>query len=323
MAENETANADQPTEPGTVEKATDWFGDISSDLFNIEVNTILSDNITAQKMPAPRHALLDIGKGYYEALEAMFATCKARRDAEMGQESEQSETEAEAEEVDPEWLVIDVNGNYGSYAAFDAIRIQANGLMKDRDREGRLKPEQRSVLPRIKENSDLLKGMFNSLCGRSEAFTEPEDPGKESLPDQLKAAQKKADEAGEQLSPNIIYEMCTLISEKDTAALTNDYSRSELVNKEDQIPTLELRERDLVLIRKVWELSTEVIVMQTSIQVDGDVISRINSEYLKEHYFLQLRDYHDKGVDIALQHWSNLVDVAKELALALWKGITK
>ena len=321
MAENETTSDNQVDEPGTVEKATEWFGDISSDLFNIEVNTILSDNITAQKMPSPRHALLDIGKGYYEALEAMFVTCKAGRDAELARTGEQMESEAE--EADPEWLAIDENGNYGSYAAFDAIRTQANSLLKDRDREGALDPEQRSVLPRIKENSDLLKGMFNSLCGRSEAFIKPEDPSKASLPEQLKAAQADVDKTGEQLSPNIIFEMCTSISEEDTAIVTNNYNRAELVNREDQIPPLDLRERDLVLIRKVWELGTEVIVMQTSIQVDGDVISRVNSDYLREGYFLQLRDYHEKGVDIALQHWSNLVDVAKELALALWKGITK
>lgn len=323
MADNKTSSANRSAESGAVKKAQDWFGDISSDLFNIEVNTILSDNITAQKMPAPRHSLLDIGKGYYEALEKMFATSDAQRDAEIQGEGEQEEAEAEAEETEPAWLAIAEKGNYGSYAAFDAIRTQANRLLKDRDRLGRLEPEQHAVLPRIKENSDLLKGMFNSLFGRTEAFTKPETRGQKSLQDQLREAGEQAVETGTQLSPNIIYDMCASISADDTQIVTNDYSRSELIHKEDQIPPLDLRERDLVLIRKVWELSTEVIVMQTSIQVDGDVINRVNSEYLRQPYFSPLRDYHDRGVDIALRHWSNLVGVAKELALALLETISR
>ena len=331
MAENETSRANQSTEEGAGDKAKKWFGDISSDLFSIEVNTILSDNITAQKMPGPRHALLDIGKGYYVALEEMFDTCRESREAETrpegagnlaeseAEEAVQGEAEEKARAMDAAWQAIDEKGSYGSYAAFDAIRNQADSLIKDPDRERCLEPEQRAVLPRIKENSDLLKGMFNSLCGRTEAFIDPKAPGKKSLPKKM----EEASEQGAQLSPNIIYETCVWISPEATKDVTNDYSRSELINKGDQISPLQLLERDLVLIRKVWELSTEVIVMQTSIQVDGDVISRLNSEYLRKEYFPQLRDYHDKGVDIALQHWSNLVGVAKELALALLETITK
>ena len=55
----------------TLARASKQFSTIAQDLFSIEVNIILRDNISAQKMPNPRHALLDIGKEYCAALEGM------------------------------------------------------------------------------------------------------------------------------------------------------------------------------------------------------------------------------------------------------------
>jgi hypothetical protein len=46
-----------------MQNSKEQFSHIAKDLMNIEVNTILKEDIPVQKMPDPRHALREIGKG--------------------------------------------------------------------------------------------------------------------------------------------------------------------------------------------------------------------------------------------------------------------
>jgi hypothetical protein len=62
--------------------------------------------------------------------------------------------------------------------------------------------------------------------------------------------------------------------------------------------------------------------MQTIIQVDGDVITRLNSNFLDNAHYPKARAYHNKGIEIALEHWAGLVTVAKELMRAAGQGIS-
>ena len=64
MAEKESDTA--------LTRVSNQFSTIAQDLFSIEVNVILRNNITAQKMPSPRHALLDIGKEYCASTHQAF-----------------------------------------------------------------------------------------------------------------------------------------------------------------------------------------------------------------------------------------------------------
>jgi len=247
--------------PSTIEKAQNRFTDIATDLFSIEVNTILRDNITAQKMPTPRHALIDIGKMYKKAMEKM--------ESAYGNEQEAAES-------------IQLGEYYGSFTGYSALREWASRLMKDAySKKIELTEDQLSILPRIKDNSDLLKGMFTNLAHDH---------------------------------PKIV------MATAEWAWLTNEYSRSDLSY---QAPSaLPLGEQQLILIRKIWELGTETIVMQTIVQVDGDVITRLNSNFLDNEHYPKARSYHNKGIEIALEHWAGLVNVAKELMIAAGEGIS-
>jgi len=39
--------------------------------------------------------------------------------------------------------------------------------------------------------------------------------------------------------------------------------------------TIELTPKELLCVRKVWEIGTERVVMQTVVQLDGDIVNRI------------------------------------------------
>ena len=272
-------------------KIVDQFKDIATDLFNIEVNTIVDKSITAQKMPNPRHAIIDIGREYYVAL------------TEMGSNNDASNAEdvKKLEELGERNI-------YGSFNAFDTYRTIAKRLLGEPESESDLKPSERSILPRIKDNSDLLKGLFSALCSRDQDLN-PE------LDNRCKAVPEK------DLSPNTLVEVSFAIDEEHTRSLTNEYTRSDLINDIGILP-LPLNEYEVILVRKLWEVGTAVIVMQTIVQVDGDVISRLNPIILEDMTYPKLQEYHQTGINIALDHWAGLVEVAKELVFAAGRGIS-
>lgn len=311
------------------------FADIAKDLFNIEVNLILRSSIAAQKMPAPRHALLDIGKEYCVALEEMEVWRQDHLlkmgepgigydvdnmfEAKRVQMGYLTRIEAAQVNIDPSqydrMVSHDVSEELGGFDAFDVLRNWANSFLKDIAKESYLSPEQLAVLPRIKDNSDLLKGILSALCLRDPVLNDPNLAGAENLAIQLRSMAEK------ERTPNMVVKLSKQLNWERTVELTNEYSRADLVTR-DNIEPLPLREQDLVLIRKVWELGTEVIAMQTLVQVDGDVITRINPNFMDETRYPKLQDYHNQALSVALKHWSDLVNVAKELIVSAARGIS-
>lgn len=87
--------------------------------------------------------------------------------------------------------------------------------------------------------------------------------------------------------------------------------------------SLNLTGEELVQIRKIWEIGTEVVAAQTVIQADGDVITRINPAYTTTRH-QQVLMFHDKGVRTSVDFWQNLVKmVANLLGSLLDKVINK
>lgn len=318
----------QDDKPRVVSDVAQRFSEIAYDLFNVEVNIILRDNITAQKMPSPRHALIDIGKEFCAALtrmELQYRLYQVAQNLEVSMPAGDlfdemrrkfgfftaaemaaagKATEGFEQLVDPQ-----ISGQMGSFDAFDILRNWANYFLKDPLNNQYLEKAQLSVLPRIKDNSDLLKGMFGTLCHRDEVVRAA---GLAAEMDKLPSAQ---------LSPGTIVYLSKQLAPERTRMLINQYTRSDIVN-DDDIPPLPIRDQDLVFIRKIWELGTEVIAMQTIVQVDGDVITRLNPNYINEKKYARLKEYHNESVDIALKHWAALVNVAKELISAISQGIS-
>ena len=85
----------------------------------------------------------------------------------------------------------------------------------------------------------------------------------------------------------------------------NDISRQEIENKPPDLP---LTPEELVLIRKIWDMGLEHIAMQTIIQLDGDVTTRVQARYVgKESKFIH--SLHNKSVDTSLKFWGQIADI--------------
>jgi hypothetical protein len=72
-------------------------------------------------------------------------------------------------------------------------------------------------------------------------------------------------------------------------------------------PHVHLLPVEVMIIRKVWEIGTEEIAMQTVIQLDGDVVTRLQRAYarVKDDPVIAV---HNSAVATSVGAWSRLVD---------------
>ena len=70
---------------------------------------------------------------------------------------------------------------------------------------------------------------------------------------------------------------------------------------------------DLISVRKIWEIGTEQIVAQTVVQLNGDVLTRVQ-EWVREPGAETLFAVHRQSIDIAVASWRHLLDVVAEVA---------
>ena len=64
---------------------------------------------------------------------------------------------------------------------------------------------------------------------------------------------------------------------------------------------------DQLILRKVWEVGTETIVMQTVAQLDGDVVTRVQQARAGVADE-PIQTIHREAVANALKHWQFLVE---------------
>jgi hypothetical protein len=70
---------------------------------------------------------------------------------------------------------------------------------------------------------------------------------------------------------------------------------------------------DLLAVRKIWEVGTEVIVMQTVVQLDGDIVTRIDRAHVGSSN-APVQQLHKTALETAMGHWQFLFETLATLA---------
>ena len=110
---------------------------------------------------------------------------------------------------------------------------------------------------------------------------------------------------------------------KDAEAL-NNLTRNQINRTADGAPpeALKLTSKQLVVLRKIWEVGTEEIAIQTVVQLDGDVVTRMHPKFASEdHPAEALRALHGEGVSTAIRSWQFLVRTVTDFFKVLGKGL--
>jgi hypothetical protein len=78
----------------------------------------------------------------------------------------------------------------------------------------------------------------------------------------------------------------------------------------------ELTPRKITTIQKIWEIGTDTIVMQTTISLGGDMVTRIHSSYTSSNNE-SIWQLHQQSVAASSSSWKDVVDAAVQLLQGL------
>ena len=81
-----------------------------------------------------------------------------------------------------------------------------------------------------------------------------------------------------------------------------------------------LSQGEVVLLRKIWEVGTETIAMQTVVLIDGDVFNRIQSGWETDTE-QTLHSLHRQAVEASVAQWTSLFRIAAELIGSVFQGL--
>lgn len=71
-----------------------------------------------------------------------------------------------------------------------------------------------------------------------------------------------------------------------------------------------LRTGERMQLRKIWEVGTETVLMQTVIHLNGDIFTRMQSQMARStDEGKRILDIHNRGVSVAVSYWQQLSDL--------------
>lgn len=99
---------------------------------------------------------------------------------------------------------------------------------------------------------------------------------------------------------------------------TDTVTRRQIRSREDVArPDPDLSISDRLTIKKIWEVASERVIAQTVIQLDGDVITRLASDFGNVQDVDKLLALHQQGLGTAISRWDSLMNAA----LAVIRGL--
>lgn len=248
--------------------------EIGVGLLTLEVNTIIKQGMSAQKMPEVPLALHQIIDSYTTYLGPfgimvtpdLLALAQRRLAAGSGGESKPVADLLEAWRPDPKIAPVDEMTN--GAASFEALRWAAHYALKT-GLDGLQRPlgdEATAIFTRIRAVSRQLTRLVLQLK-QLDGWTDLID--------------------------------VTLGDLTDTMIKTPGR-------------TLEIDPALVIMVRKAWDIGVETVVFQTVLQLDGDVVTRMASSLsTQDRQFLF--DIHQRTVTVGVGQWKALFDLVASL----------
>lgn len=168
---------------------------------------------------------------------------------------------------------------------------------------------------------------FKSKLGGEASFNEIHHAADKRISQLSKVLQNaQADEQRLQLKTELrmverIYKQSELVLDvfrnlKAERQSEQEWNNEVTLEKMDDIPELELNPRALTTVRKAHEIGTQQVLMQTVVQVDGDITSYITPTYtemtIKEQEMLL--EVHNTAFGTSVKVWRYLFETLSSLA---------
>ncbi|MCW2238976.1 hypothetical protein [Azospirillum canadense] len=268
------------------------FVDLARSLLTLEINTVLKSGMSAEKMPLVGDALIDIAQDYFVFLCEQSNVFGERRTGVLA-------TWAAPLSEGFDWGRAPFAPSAG---AKDGTRYLADFLLHDLPGNDPARGTTVQVFDNLREVASWLRQMQAVVL---DAAQEP-DAGPEVIhaasqidrdsPPILTRIQRNSDQ------------VMDIMKRRGLTALSLQRGMDE-----DARRMADLKTADIVIVRKAWDMGTETVVMQSTIQIDGDVVTRV----------LKGRDtasngviigVHRDAVDTSFRYWSFMVDALGRFA---------
>ncbi len=239
------------------------------DLLNIEVSIIVKPGMTARKMPQPVHALLDI-IGDYDSYLCIVGNELNRAWPLSTDNPVQVRPSVEPSDTKKPHPRTGWDGKLTTPLETASVDDVVSTAIFDRLRERAVEAE----------------AVYRHTLGRPDA--RPSERGVT-----LKRIFRNCDQ------------LKGILERPAVAAVVGD----GIGRDASPAPDLHLTSDEIITLRKVWEVGTETVVMQSVAQLDGDIITRIQQgrESTSDQAIHQL---HRQSLESALEHWKFLGETA-------------
>lgn len=259
------------------------------DLLKLEINTIITENTMATKMPSNRRiALLDIARSYREVL--INYGVSVRSDGKPPQPIGNRIPELLRWDFAGEFSFIEIRNH-----AKKGIALYYDLLTKTHHPEKVAEIKRKiKLLERIETQSFNLIGMFKLRRKEFEAGS----TGVEGTYDRI------VDKGVGEYDP--------YPSQPASRIWNNDLSLKDI----NEYGDFELPPDQLTMIRKIWEIGTQQVLMQTVIQIDGDITSYMTPQFIELPHELRrmVLNMHNESIATATNFWSALFKTIANLA---------
>ncbi|MEM7191041.1 MAG: hypothetical protein AAF439_15625 [Pseudomonadota bacterium] len=273
----------------------DRLKDLGQDLINIEVNTILTDGMTGRKMPPYPEALLEIAEAYDRYLRdrAKLPVNNYLHGARVRHERAKSgaveKADAPTDFEPPEGAELEEVSN--NEVTFRGLRWTALVALNQH------------------EEAVLRLSQLEEAAGDVEADEQTEAA---LLDPEIQTVLRRIERNSGQLE--LLVQRIAQDPAKDLIGVASKVLYDTLGKPETKLP--EIPAVDLTRIRKMWELGTDRIVLQSVLQMDGDVIFRADKN-LDLNARAPLVEAHRKFVDLGVTHWRTMFELLANLVTSL------
>jgi hypothetical protein len=253
---------------------------IARDLLSLEVNTIVKSTMTAAKTPESlRETLHQIAKEYRKEL---------RETVLVYQMFEEYAPEPEGEDslVPPE-MIWKFSGIYSFKELYQHATL-AQKWLKRLPLETPAKRKHATMLARISSNSFRIIGIFEKAYAERKEGLAPEARKNSELQNDEKEADRRF--YSDDMPADVIW--------------NNDIP----IRKMNNLADLELDVNQELALKKVWDIGTEEILMQTIVEIDGDITTRIQERFSQDPN-QQVLDLHANAVQTSIGFWGQLTQL--------------
>jgi hypothetical protein len=264
---------------------------LAGDLLNLEINTIIRENTSSAKMPNVRRvALLKIADLYRDYIIKHGYAKKAPGESYQPAPNDKNRY---------------FRWRYGGEFSFNELRVHARGAVEDlhkvvaRMPEGQQKEDRMRhlrMMERIQEQSSNLLGLFKM---RRREYQE-----------EIQAKQEGFSEECDWTGVNSDYQ--PFPPQKASLGWNNDID-IQTINESDD---LDLTPEHITMVRKIWEIGMEQVLLQTSVQIDGDITSVLAHDFINmpERTQQMIMKVHEDSISSSTRIWKMLFETIGKLA---------